>query len=40
MTAASWARERPLALRVRLDGQNRNISFDGTPITISFEEQP
>lgn len=41
ITAPSWVRDHPLTLRVRLlAGQHRDISFDGTPITISFEERP
>jgi alpha-D-xyloside xylohydrolase len=40
VAAASWRRDRPLTLTVRLGGQTRDITFDGNPTVISFEETP
>jgi alpha-D-xyloside xylohydrolase len=40
LRAASWARADPMALRLQLDGQSRDVTFDGTPTNVVFEELP
>ena len=37
--AHSWTRQLPLTLRLHCAGQSREISFDGTQTSISFEER-
>jgi len=39
LRASAWARERPLALRLRLAEQSVDVSFDGTQTSITFEER-
>jgi hypothetical protein len=29
-----------MALRLQLDGQSRDVTFDGTPTNVVFEELP
>ncbi|MFZ0530782.1 MAG: TIM-barrel domain-containing protein [Propionicimonas sp.] len=40
LSARSWAREHPLRLRIRLLEQSQEVTFDGTPASITFEERP
>ncbi len=36
LVATSWARSHPIALRLRLHDQTRDISFDGTSASVTF----